>query len=394
MFLVTGTMGFLQTFAPLYATASGLDTAQYGLMSAIATGLAMLIQPILGRGSDRFDARRPFMAGAALLAGCAYLFYRQADGFLAFTFLTAIGVNSFQYLNAAPTVIIGRIAQQEANTSGGATYVRYRVFGSLGYVVVAMGMGWMVNQFISPNQRMTRAGLDPLFLYGPCLFFLIAALCAAIPDLKIKPAVVADDGTRVEKPHRAERMANLNRFLVSSFLYNFALYGASTFLPIYMKSLKATPLQITTMFAGGVVCEIAMMLFAGRWSDKNGRWPILLFAFITMPIRLLLYTAAGNPVQVMLVQLMHGLNFGVVGTIAPVFINDLADDENRGACQAKLAASAGIGLALGPLLCGQIASRFGMPTMFVTMAVFGALGAVWFAVKVRESHPLFARYSA
>src|ERR671916_1360667 len=77
MFLTVAAIGFLEPFVPLYLEQSGLQRGQIGLVSGIGTGLALLIQPLLGRLSDRLDARRPLMFAAAVMAGSAYLLYRQ-----------------------------------------------------------------------------------------------------------------------------------------------------------------------------------------------------------------------------------------------------------------------------------------------------------------------------
>ena len=49
MFLITSTFGFLQPFVPLYMQAAGLKLSDVGIVLAISTGLALLLQPILGR---------------------------------------------------------------------------------------------------------------------------------------------------------------------------------------------------------------------------------------------------------------------------------------------------------------------------------------------------------
>ena len=100
----------------------------------------------------------------------------------------------------------------------------------------------------------------------------------------------------------------------------------SGFLPVYMRQLGATGRQITWMFAAGVVCEVLVMMQVGRWTDKNGRKPALLAAFFLMPVRLLLYIPALGPLWVIGVQSLHGLNFGIVGTVSVAFVNDYAKD--------------------------------------------------------------------
>lgn len=387
MFFITGVFGFLQPFVALYVAAAGIDKAQFGLMTAIGTATALLVQPLLGKLSDRLDARRPLMVAAAIAAGCAYLAYRAADDFLSFTLLTALGVNGFQYLNSAGGVLVGRMVATSAARGGGASYVRYRVWGSVGYVIVAMTAGSLVRSSIAGETA--RADLDPVFTYGPLLFFIIGALSLLVPDGRTPAAASAAHGDAATeaaaKAADGDAARNRFRFLTAYFLYQFGLYGASQFLPMFMAELGGAA-WVPRMFAAGVVCEVLVMSQVGRWTDRYGRRPALALAFLLMPLRLLLYIPATSPLWVLMVQTLHGINFGVIGTIAVVFINDTATNRDRGTAQAQLAASAGLGLSLGPLVCGLIAERFGIRAMFGAMSGVGVLAAILFLAYVRESH--------
>lgn len=390
MFLVTGVFGFLQPFVPLYLTGAGLTNAEYGMVAALGTGTGLLVQPVLGRLSDRYDARRPFMVAAAVCAGCAYLTYPFVSGIILFTLLTAAGVNGFQYLNAVGGVLLGRMAAATGR-AGGATYVAYRIWGSVGYICVGIGAGLLLNPTLTGKADLLRTDLDPVFHYGPLLFFATAIVALLVPDRKAAPAAVHAVTARVSPPTaptdtRDASASNFTWFLRAYFLYQFSLYGASAYLPVYMRSLGATPLWITGMFAAGVICEVLVMTRIGRWTDAYGRRPALALSMLLMPLRMLLYIPATGPLWVLLVQSLHGINFGIVGTIAIVFVNDLATDANRGSLQARLAGTAGLALALGPIACGWIADRFSLGTMFAAMSLIGFVAAAVFLVFVRESH--------
>src|SRR5947209_1042863 len=113
MFLTIATFGFLQPFVSLYLAAAGLSASQIGLVLGVGTGLTLLVQPVLGRVSDRLDARRPLMVAAALTAGGAYLAYNAvpAGAFWAFLLLTILGINGTSYLNSVGGVLIGRMVR-------------------------------------------------------------------------------------------------------------------------------------------------------------------------------------------------------------------------------------------------------------------------------------------
>ncbi len=389
MFLTTASFGFLQPFVPLYLASAGLSTGKIGLVVGIGTGLTLLVQPLLGRVSDFLDARRPLMVAAALTAGGAYAGYTLApSGSLwAFLLLTCIGVNGTQYLNGVGGVLVGRLVGRASG--GGAAYAGYRVWGSVGYIVVALATGLLVTRPLSTHPGLhallSRTALTPVFIAGFWLFALLAVVSTQVPDPK-KPAlkVLPDEAKAAPPPPLAP---NVRWFLLALFLYQFALYGATSYLSLYLKALGATPLWITSVFATGVVCEVLVMRQVGWLTDRYGRRPALAVAFLLMPLRLLAYIPAHTPLAVLLVQALHGLNFGIMGAISVVFINDLATDQGRGAAQARLFGVQGLATALGPITCGFLAQRLGIGWMFAAMSLVGMAGAAVFLLRVHESHP-------
>jgi len=227
--------------------------------------------------------------------------------------------------------------------------------------------------------------LTPVFTSGFWLFALLAGVSTLVPDPKRD---IAEAGPEPRSAVQTTPVAaNVQAFLLALFLYQFALYGASSYLSLYLKALGATPLWITTVFATGVVCEVLVMKQVGRLTDRYGRRPALAVAFLLMPLRLLAYIPAHTPLAVLLVQALHGLNFGIMGAVSVVFINDLATDGGRGAAQARLFGVQGLATALGPVACGFIAQHWGIGWMFAAMSLVGMAGAAVFLLRVQESHP-------
>jgi MFS transporter, PPP family, 3-phenylpropionic acid transporter len=386
MFLITSTFGFLQPFLPLYMQASGLTLKDVGIVLGVSTGLALLLQPLLGRWSDRLDARQPIMIGAALAAGCAYLAFRSASNLTGFVLLSAIGTNGTMYLNAAGGVLVGRMAA--GSGGGGAAYAGYRVWGSVGYIMVSLLCGVLLDRGRGADGVLTRTLLDSVFTFGPILFFAVAIVACLVPDLKRDALPVASTANPVEDSEEAAFVmsANLRWFLSAYFFYIFALYGASNYIAPYIQSLGGSVKMITGTFAAGVVCEVLVMTRVGRLTDVWGRRPALAVTFLLLPFRLLLYTLAATPTHILFVQLLHGINFGIMGTIAVVFANDAAAERHRGATQARLAATQGLATSIAPGVCGWLAARFGIPFMFAVMSGVALIGTLIFLIRVRESH--------
>ncbi len=373
LFLVTSTFGFLQPFSPLYLESAGLTRDQIGWVFGLGSGIALVLQPLWGRLSDRFDTRRPFIILSALASGIAYLAFRGAGSFGAFLALTAVGANGLLYLNSVGGVLIGRLVQ---SSQGGAAYAGYRVWGSVGYILVTLATGLLLNP---RGLKLDRPILDQVFTFGPLLFFSIATVAFFLPDAKdLKRAAVAAGKAPISE--------NLRWFLLSYFLYIFALYGASNFLSLFMKELGGSSLWITAMFAGGVICEVLVMRVSGKFSDDFGRRPLLAITYLLLPFRLMLYVAMVSPMGVLVVQLLHGINFGIMGAISIAMVNDLADNTNRGQSQSRLAATAGLASTVAPIVFGRIAQSLGLKAMFAAASLMAFAGMVVFLLKVCETH--------
>jgi len=401
IFLSVAAMGYIQPFVPLYQSACGLSKAQIGIVAGVGSGTMLLIQPFIGRYSDRIDARRPLMLVSSIIAGLSYFAFAHVHTFLAFLLLTITGVNGVGYLNVAAGVLVGRI--QGAPALAGRAYAGYRVWGSIGYVVVALGTGLLLGH--AGHTHLDRASLVPIFTYGPITYLLVAIASIMVPDRKtsgIKPEAkwpaAVKDPDRGPKPgikpeakwpaaveERVDR--NLQTFLIAFFLYSFAMGGVISYLGLFMKRLGETPLWISSTFAVGVISEVLVMVQIGRLSDRFGRRPALAVAFLALPVRLLLYIPATSALWIMAVHAMHGLNFGIMGAIAVVFVNDLAPAAHRGVAQARLAAAQGLAASVAPMTGGFLADHIGMGWMFALMAVVATAAAVLFLTHVHESHP-------
>lgn len=372
--LTTSTNGFLQPFVPIYLSEAGLSKAQIGYVAGAGAAMALLLQPLLGRLSDRLDVRRPFVAVMATVAALAYFSFPWLQGPWAFLLAVALGANANMYMQGVGGVLVGRLATEGR---GGATYAAYRVWGSIGYVFVAIATGIVLNR--PGGLPHGRAPLDLLFKVGPLLFLGIAALAYWLPDPK-RPNVdaPADDRVRIDP--------NLKRFLIVDFLYIVSLYGATNFISLFMRSVGGQGLLLSCVFIPGVIAEVLVMRRSGAFSDRYGRRPVLAISYLLLPFRLLLYAVATGPAWVLVVQSLHGLNFGIVGAVSIAFVNDQADHHTRGALQARLSLVTACAGAVGPTLMGSVADGYGLRAMFVVAAVLAVVACVWFLLFVDESN--------
>jgi PPP family 3-phenylpropionic acid transporter len=359
---------------PIYLLEAGLTKAQIGLVAGSGAAMALALQPILGKLSDRIDARRPFVAIMALLAAASYMVFPFLNGAPAFLFAVALGANATMYMQGVGGVLVGRLA---ARGKGGATYAAYRFWGSVGYVLVVLIVGFV----FKPVGGHGRAPLNLIFEVGPLIFVAVSALAYWLPDPKRPPESEAE-----EPGKKALIRPNLRRFLAVDFIYIVSLYGATNFISIFMQHVGGTGLFLSCVFLPGVIAESLVMRVSGSYSDRYGRRPILAISYVLLPFRLLIYSFATNPWWVLGAQSMHGFNFGIVGAVAIAFVNDQADHRTRGALQAQLSLVTAAAGAVGPALMGYVAEAYGLPVMFQVAAALACVATVVFVLFVDESN--------
>jgi PPP family 3-phenylpropionic acid transporter len=238
MFLTTGAGGFVQPFVSLYLDAAGLKHGQIGLVLGCSMATALIIQPLLGHLSDRIDARRPLMFGAGVLAAIAYSCYGAAQGVVVFTLLTVLAVNGFQYLNAGGAVVVARMAHgssQGGAAQTGTTYARYRVWGSVGFIVVTLLCGALLQGRFSGESQFERSDLQAILPLAP-----VSSRCRS----DLLPVARPQNRTRRKASTRtARREAASESALVPGRRYSVTCSPSPALflLSLYMKSLGALP---------------------------------------------------------------------------------------------------------------------------------------------------------
>ncbi|MEV6136994.1 MFS transporter [Nocardia sp. NPDC051990] len=142
------------------------------------------------------------------------------------------------------------------------------------------------------------------------------------------------------------------------------LYG------MYQKEWHFTPLTTTFVFAVYAFAALAAVLVSGRISDVVGRKPVLLGAFATMIIGLVVFLLADNVAMLLVARALHGFAVGSTVVAGAAALLDLRP--KRGARSGQLSGVAfNVGMAvaiLGSALLAQYAPHpLRMPYVVVTV---------------------------
>lgn len=129
------------------------------------------------------------------------------------------------------------------------------------------------------------------------------------------------------------------------------LYG------IYEKEWHLSPLTTTIVFAVYAVAALGAVLVSGRISDVVGRKPVLLGAFVTMIVGLVVFMLADSVPMLLLARALHGIAVGSTVVAGAAALLDMRP--TRGARSGQLSGVAfNVGMAvaiLGSALLAQYA---------------------------------------
>src|SRR5580700_5054560 len=110
-----------------------------------------------------------------------------------------------------------------------------------------------------------------------------------------------------------------------------------------------------------------------------GRKTIFLVAFLTLPVRGILFTLTDSPLGVVAIQLLDGVAAGIFGVISIIIAADLMRGTGRfNLAQGMVALCVGVGAGLSNLVAGFIVQAFGYPIGFLSLAGIAVCALVFF----------------
>jgi PPP family 3-phenylpropionic acid transporter len=344
-FLYYGGVGaFLPYFAP-YLRGLGFSGREIGTVQMVAPLVAAPAALGWAAAADRIGSPTRALRLAALWAATATAFLP-----LARTPWSLAAVLLGQSLAASAVVpLVDSVAVEWVRARPGHSYARIRLFGSLGFVALAQGLG------LALAARGDRPGdlLVPLSVVA-CVagYALVARLLPSTPPPPSPPSL-------------ADVSALLRDRRLLSLLGICALHwaGCAPFHLFYGVLIRDHGLAASYTGLGmsvGVGAEIGVLLLFPRLEGRLSLGGLFALAFAGTSLRWLLVSRAGTAAALVGLQALHGLTFGLFWGAAVKALSIAVPPRLRATGQALFAAVvfAG-GNAVGYGLSGAGYDRFG-----------------------------------
>jgi PPP family 3-phenylpropionic acid transporter len=363
---------FIGAFAPyfaLYLQWLGYAPLQIGALLAI-NPISRIYGPNLwGWLADHYRARGAIMRGCAVAAALVFAAVLLHPGFWAM-FVVLVVLNLFWS---------GILPLAEASTMGllgsrVGTYGRIRLWGSVGFVLIVIAGGYLLD-------RLGTRSLEPMVL---CLLALTAAVTFAMP----RDRTVSPHARRVSVASVLSQPGVLA--LLAGFLLMQVAHGPyNAFYSIYLVENGHSKTVVGWLWAIGVLAEIALFVSLPRVMKRWTLEQILLASFACAVLRFGLIAWGVSSVAVLaFAQLLHAVTFGAFHAAGVAAMHRIFRGPSQARGQALYTSLGyGAGGTLGTLASGSLWESVGGAVTFSLAA--GAAACAW--AVLRFSHPAGAR---
>ncbi|MBP2298116.1 MFS transporter [Azospirillum picis] len=365
------------------------DEASIGLVMMLAGLAGIAAQVPAGALVDGTRYKRAVIVAAALLVTLGCVLLPWINDFAVVALLqSAVGAAGAVFPPAIAAITLGLLGPRAFVRRVG----RNESFNHAGNAVAALLAG-------------TAA-----YFFGPvAVFWLMTAmaLCSIAATATIRPDAIdhavarglhaAQAGTAREEPSGLRAILGCRPLLIFGGCAALFHFANAAMLPLVGQLLAmrdpglGTSLMSFCIIAAQLVM-VPMAMLVGAKADRWGRKPLLLAAFLVLPLRGFLYTLSDAPAWLVGVQLLDGVGAGLFGALFPLVVADLTEGTGRfNVSQGAIAMLQGIGAALSTGAAGLVVVRAGYDAAFLVLAAAAGVALLLAALALPETRSGAAR---
>lgn len=374
-FFYFGAIGLFNPYAPLWFQSLGFSTLVIGAIASLQSWTRVLAPYAWSWAGDHGGRRVELMrlaALGALLSSLGLLAVGLGTDGDRQDLVVAIAVMTTLLFVANSGIVPlyeALLAHKLATPDGGIDarrYGRVRVWGSIGFIVMVLCFGWLLERFGIAVFPFFVGAMNGLLLLA--VMRLPATQADAVHDEPAPPVLPL-----LKRPEVAW-------FFASIFFTVLAHTSLYAFFSLYLVDLGYGKGAVGALWAVSVLVEIAFFWTQGRWFPRFAPPVWLQVVALVTTLRFTATAVGGAWVPVLvLAQMMHAITFAAHHAACIATVQKLFPGRLRGRGQA-LYTTLGYGFSgvLGGVGGGWIISHFGFAAVFWAAALCG-LAAWWCA---------------
>ena len=359
---------FVGMFSPywgLYLQSIDFNAMQIAILMSVHPVMRMLSPALWGWLADHTGQRLLVVQMAALCSVVGYTGVFFTTEF--FGLLLVMMLMSFFWSASMPLVEATTLTYLGKHT---ARYGRIRSWGSVGFIVAVLGLGYVFDYIEIAWILWVGLGIKlGIFLFAR----------------QIPPTEVLAHHTDSQPIRRLVMQPQVLALFGACFLMALAHGPYYTFYSIYLVEHGYTKSAVGWLWALGVICEIAVF-FAMPWLMRRFSLPqILIVSFACAVLRFFLIGWSVNLLSLMLfAQILHAATFGAFHAVSMALVHHFFRGRHQSTGQALFGSvTYGAGGTIGGLLSGPLWQHWGAAVMYSFSAVSALLGLLLILWKLR-----------
>ena len=350
-------LGAMVPYWTVFLRGRGMSALEIGQLMAVGTLTRILAPWASAWVGDRMPRRIVVVRLAAALMTVIFCGMFVARGFWQVALVTA--AFGFFWNAALPQFEIVTLRHLG---STGNLYGRIRLWGSVGFIGVVLGGGWLLE----------RSGLDTLLLVLLATMAGTLASSLLVPDRPGPPAVQAKASLR-----GALRQPAALGFLAAAFLMQASHGPYYGFFSILLEDLGYTRSMVGALWALGVVAEVGVFLALARLLPRIGAARVFMASLLLAAVRWLLIGHGADSLAWLLpAQILHAATFGAFHVAALAQVQRFFPAALQGRGQALYSGLCmGGGGALGGVVSGFLWDSAGAARVYELAALAALLAA-------------------
>ena len=349
-------IGVLMPFWPVWLKSRGISATEIGLILAVATWSRAIIHPLLAQSADRHG--RPYlriilMGWGALITHILFFFSESFWSLFVISVISSILL--FALMPMADAVAMLKVRE------GAIDYGKVRLWGSLTFIIAALGGGYILR----------GQSADYILWLVVGLLILTVASCHLIPRAETP-------GTKafLEPLLNIIRNGRLIIFMLSASLIQAShavYYGFST---LHWRANGLDEITIGALWAEGVIAEIILFAVAGKYIDRIGPGIFLMIGGLAGAIRWTVLGTTTDLAGLVAVQGFHAFTFGATHLAALYYIAKAVPSGFAATAQSLYSSFAvGTTMAFAMLASGWLYELYAGAAFFA-MAVMSVAGVL------------------
>ena len=341
---------------PVFAKSFGVNNAAIGLMVSAFAITRFASGLISGTMVDKFGERKVFSTGVFMVSLFTFLAGVAQNYEQLLFFRAAGGLGSSMFSVAASSVIMRSVSDDQRGHAQSIYQGSFIVGGMAGPAI-----GGLLS-VIS-----LRA---PFFVYSVLLFCsgLVALFFLKGDSIGAKVKNSESDGATTIR--EALAMPPYRIALVLAFIGTWVFFGMrASILPVFVtEELNSTTAVVGYGFALSAIVQGAILLKAGRFSDRRGRRAASILGANIVFVGVLVLTFAVNAWMFLLSMMILGLGGAFLSTTPASIVGDIIKGKG-GKVIAIFQMAGDAGMIFGPIIIGWISDMYSYRTAFGVSAV-------------------------